>query len=290
MTTILYRVLTYIKILLQQLWLSISSINFYRDVYKNYTGYGLKYIFTLSFMAALIYCSVIFNHIVELKNYFAKNEASKSTINIEYLIRQLPEAHYDGKNISIEEDTPLYLYNSDGQKIVAIDPNNKLLHAEKENVPIVLTSNRITILLNNKNHNNFSIDYTTLFGTQEQSLTQVSIKQQFAAIFSSMPSIFIYIFMPILIVLYFLSILFEQSFIVILVYSLSNIFGPKSSMKTCVRVVMFASGVNTLAHPIVIIFMPWAASSMWLIQLWSNVLLLLAMIKIAQSTTYNRLV
>jgi hypothetical protein len=174
------------------------------------------------------------------------------------------------------------LYNSGGQKIVAIDPTNKMTHQEKEKIPIIFTSNKITIVLNNKNRNNFSIEYTTLFGSEEQTLTQDSIKQQFASIFSTMPSIFIYIFMPILTILYFVSLLFEQSFIVILLYLLTNFFKLKSSMKTCIRCVMFASGVSALIHPVMIIFIPQAASLIWLFQLWSNVLLLLAMLKIAR--------
>lgn len=56
--------------LLRQLRLSISSIEFYKDVYKNYQGYGIRYLFTLSFIPSIIYCIFILNYIITLKDYF----------------------------------------------------------------------------------------------------------------------------------------------------------------------------------------------------------------------------
>ena len=132
MTTKLYDILNAIKTLIRTLWLSVSSVGFYEDVYRRYTGYGLKYLFTLSLVSSVIYSAISLNYITTLRDYFNHDKLTPYTANLEHIIKQLPEISYDGKNIKVEsEETPLFLYNNNEGKIGVVDPNNKLNFNDK---------------------------------------------------------------------------------------------------------------------------------------------------------------
>lgn len=283
MTIKLYNILLFLKTLFRQLWLSVTSINFYYDVYKFYTGYGFKYFFTVTFMASLIYCCAILNIMLELKNYFVAGTQSKATIGIEYLIKQLPDIYYDGNTISIEEESPLYLYNNNGDKIAVIDHKGLLSYPEKLRIPILLTSDKAILSLTestNKKKFPISINYSKLFGHQRQVLSQEVIKKHFALFFSSAPTILIYVMLPALVFFLFVFTLLENIFIIILIYSLTYIFGPQSSLQTCIRLVSFACGVSTVIHPIIIALIPELGDIVWIVKMWTNFLLFLALLQV----------
>ena len=288
MTTALNNILLFLKTLFRHLWLSVTSINFYYDVYKYYTGYGFRYLFTVTFTASLIYCLIILNMTFDLKNYFVIGKQTKITVDIEYIIKQLPDIYYDNNTISIEEEPPLYLYNSKGYKIAAIDPNDQLSHREKVKIPIILASNKVILSLaesTNKKKFPINISYSKLLGFERQTLTQEVIKKYFATIFNSAPSVVIYIMIPTLAFFLFVFTLLENVFIIILVYLLTYIFGPHSSMKTCIRLVSFASGISTLIHPLVISILPEFGDIIWIIKMWTNFLLFLGVLQVKQETT-----
>jgi hypothetical protein len=239
-------------------------------------------------MASLIYCFAILNIMLELKDYFVAGKQTKATIGIEYLIKQLPDIYYDDGTISIEEESPLYLYNSNGDKIAAIDPKALLSHSEKIRIPIILTSNKAILSLTestNKKKFPISISYSKLFGSEQQVLTQEVIKKHFATLFSSAPTVLIYIMMPALAFFLFVFTLLENIFIIILVYLLTYIFGPQSSIKTCIRLVSFASGVSTLIHPIITATVPEFGDIVWIVKMWTNFLLFLGVLQVKRENT-----
>jgi Protein of unknown function (DUF1189) len=283
MTTKLLSVFSWFSTLLNQLWLSISSVNFYQDVYKSYKGYGIKYIFAVSFISSLIYCIVIFNYLLVLTDYFTENRLTKGTITIEYIFKQLPEIYYDGSKISVDQDEPIYLLDENGNKLAAIDSKNQLSYGEKLKVPVLFSSNNITLTtveITDKKKSVFNIGYAKLFTPDQKILTEEVIKKHFAKTLTQAPKIFIYILMPIIIAFRFITILFEKSFIIILVYLLTNYFGPKSSWQTCIRITLFSSGIAILLQPIIVIFLPEFSSIIFCIQMFTSLLLLLAMLRI----------
>ncbi|WP_425363629.1 DUF1189 family protein [Candidatus Tisiphia endosymbiont of Hybos culiciformis] len=283
MTTKLLSVFSWFATLLHQLWLSISSVNFYQDVYKSYKGYGIKYIFTVSFISSLVYCIVIFNYLLLLTDYFTENRLTKSTITIDYILKQLPEIYYDGTKILVDQDDPIYLLDEDGNKLAVIDSKNQLSYSEKLKIPILFSSNNITLTtieITDKKKSIFSIGYSKLFTADQKILTEEVIKKHFAKTLIQAPKIFIYILMPIIVAFRFVTILFEKSFIIILVYLLTNYFGPKSSWQTCIRITLFSSGVAILLQPMIVIFLPEFSSIIFCIQMFTSLLLLLAMLQI----------
>jgi len=272
--------------LFSQLWLSISSVNFYHDVYKNYRGYGVKYLFTISFISSVLYCLFIFNYISTLRDFFAARapqNLSYETENIEYILQQLPNIDYDGRKISLDEEQPIYLYDKNNSKVAAIDIKNQLGYYERAKIPIIFSKDKIivqVIEVTDKKKSDFNIEYSMIFGTIAKVLTNEVIKKDFANILSRVPKVFIYIIMPVIILFRFITILFEKSFIVILVYLLTNFFGPKSSMQTSIRIVLFSSGVPVLLQPIVSILAPEFKELIFLLQMFANLLLFVALLQI----------
>ena len=285
MTTKLSYVISWFNILYNQLRLSISSVEFYEDVYRSYKGYGIKYVFTISFISSIIYCIFIFNYLLTLKDYFVENRSSNSTKTIEYILKQLPAIYYDGSKILVEQDEPTFLLDENGNKIAVIDAKNQLPYGERIKIPIIFGSNKITVAtieVTDKKKNTFDIEYSKLF-MGRINLTEEVIKEQSAKILSQALRIFVYLIMPIIVVVRFCTILFEKSFIVLLVYLLTTFFGPKSTVQACIRMVMFSSGVTILLQPILIIFMPGYSGVVFFIQMFANLLLFLGMLRIRDS-------
>ena len=285
MTTKLSYVISWFAVLYNQLRLSISSVEFYEDVYRSYKGYGIKYVFTISFISSIIYCIFVFNYLLTLKDYFVENRSSSSTKTIEYILKQLPSIYYDGSKILVEQDEPIYLLDEDGNKMAVIDAKNQLSYGDRIKIPVIFGSDKITIStieVTDKKKNTFNLEYSKLF-MGRINLTEEAIKEQFAKILSQALRIFIYLIVPIIVVVRFCTILFEKSFIVLLVYLLTTFFGPKSSVQACIRMVMFSSGLTILLQPILIIFIPGYSGVVFFIQMFANLLLFLGMLRIRDS-------
>ncbi|WP_103897025.1 DUF1189 family protein [Rickettsia fournieri] len=275
--------------LLRQLHLSIRSIEFYKDVYKNYQGYGIRYVFTLSFIPSIIYCIFILNYIITLKDYFNGIQSSKVTANIEYIINQLPEIKYNNSNISVEEVEPIYLYSKNNNKIVVIDTKNQVSNKEKSKIPFVLEENKLKINLivaNTKKNFLSTVNYSEIFKQNEVILTPEIIKKYFADHLLYAPNLFIYFGMPAIILFWFVTFLLERSIIVLLVYSLANLLTTKTSIQTSIRLVMFSSGVPIILQPVIIILIPELSILLQLLQMFTTCLVFVAIWQINKNLSH----
>ncbi|MCZ6901295.1 MAG: DUF1189 family protein [Rickettsia endosymbiont of Ixodes persulcatus] len=262
--------------LFRQLWLSVSSIEFYKDVYRNYQGYGIRYLFTVSFIPSIIYCIFILNYIITLKDYFNGIQSSKVTDNIEYIINQLPEIKYNNSKISVEEVEPIYFYSKNNNKIVVIDTKNQVSNKEKSRIPFVLEENKLRINLivaNTKKNFPSTVNYSKIFKQNEVILTPEIIKKYFADNLLYAPNLFIYFGMPAIILFWFVTFLLERSIIVLLVYSLANLLTTKTSIQTSIRLVMFSSGVPIILQPVIVILIPELSILLQLLQMFTTCLL-----------------
>ena len=276
-------IIPFFKTLLSQLWLSVTSVNFYQNVYKSYKGYGLKYLFAISFLSSLVYCAFLLNYIVAFQEYFVHNTLSKDTETFEYIMQQLPELYYDGVNIKTDAETPIYLKDKNNFILAALDPQNQLAHADKEKIPMILTSSNILIFLteaSDKKRISIPIEYSRILGKEAKTLNESTLKKYFASIFANASSIFIFIVTPLIVLKRFIGILLDKSLTIVLVYLLTNLLGPKTNMQTCARMVLFASGVTTLIQPIVGVILPESGVIIFILQIWSNFLLFLSLIRI----------
>jgi len=284
MTTILFGPITWAKTLLRHLWLSVSSIEFYRDVFKVYEGYGIKYIITVSFLSSLFCSIVLLNQIVAIKNYFTYNVISNNVTNIDHIINQFPDLNYDGQTISsLDEKNVIYLTNINNDRVVAIDPANTLSYIERSKIPIVLTSNKIVLSLINPGEKPLytaSLDYDKIFVGSIQTINQTSLKASLSEIFKGAPEVFIYLFFPSIGLLIFFKAIMEKSFIMVVIYLIANILGINAPLKTCVRIVLFASGIFYLLQPLILMLLPNLNIVIWIIQIWSNLLMIIAVLRI----------
>ncbi|WP_341786724.1 DUF1189 family protein [Rickettsia endosymbiont of Cantharis rufa] len=272
--------------LLRQLRLSISSIEFYKGVYRNYQGYGIRYLFTISFTISIIYCIFILNYVITLKDYFNGIQSSKVTDNIEYIINQLPEIKYNNSKISVEEVEPIYLYSKNNNKIVVIDTKNQVSNKEKSKIPFVLEDNKLKINLivaNTKKNFPSTVDYSEIFKQNEVILTPEIIKKYFADNLLHAPNLFIYFGMPAIILFWFVTFLLERSIVVLLVYSLANLLTTKTSIQTSIRLVMFSSGVPIILQPVIIILIPELSILLQLLQMFTTCLVFIAIWQINKS-------
>ncbi|MFV9930204.1 MAG: DUF1189 family protein [Rickettsia endosymbiont of Haemaphysalis japonica] len=275
--------------LLRQLHLSISSIEFYKDVYKNYQGYGIRYVFTLSFIPSIIYCIFILNYIITLKDYFNGIQSSKVTANIEYIINQLPEIKYNNSNISVEEVEPIYLYSKNNNKIVVIDTKNQVSNKEKSKIPFVLEENKLKINLivaNTKKNFPSTVNYSEIFKQNAVIVTPEIIKKYFADHLLYAPNLFIYFGMPAIILFWFVIFLLERSIIVLLVYSVANLLTTKTSIQTSIRLVMFSSGVPIILQPVIIILIPELSILLQLLQMFTTCLVFVAIWQINKNLSH----
>jgi hypothetical protein len=286
MTTKLLIILSGVRLLFCHLYLSVTSIDFYYDVYRYYKGYGLRYLLTISFISSLIISISILNNISRLKEYFRENRVSQHIQNIEVILKQLPIIDYDGKNISIHEETPLYLYDTRNNKIAVIDTNNQLSMNEKLKIPIVLTKDTINISLSEGTYPNRSkninkiIDYPKILGTEPMVYSAELIKKQLANIMDTARTIVIYILMPILVIVIFLFRFLENCLLISSTYLLTYLLGPRTPIKTCIRLVIFSSGMRSVLYVISMVFFPEFIEYVWYIQIWCCFLLFKAIMKL----------
>lgn len=282
MTTLLLVPLAFIKTLFTHLWLSVSSIKFYEQIFNSYKGYGIKYALILSLISSFI-CTVLFlNHLDKVREYLNNGIVSTKVETIDHIIQQLPEIDYNGLKITTKEDTPLFIYGLKNQKILALDPNNKLMPADRNKLLIILNAQKIIINLTDSEgikHNSFPIDYTQIFGNESQILTQTVIKSSLADIFNRAPSIFIYLIFPITTLLIFVNLLLEKIFIILMVYLITRVITTNTSLKTCIRVVLFASGNFVLLQFTILITLPSFSTILWIMQTWANILMILGILK-----------
>ena len=263
MTTILLKISNWCSTIFTQLWLSISSINFYQRIISAYDGYGIKYILTISFISSLLCSIVILNYLDNVRQYFSYGTISPTVVNLDHVLSQFPELKYDGVKISLENPEPIYINNIYNQLIVAIDPENKMPQSDRAKVSIFLASKNIVFSfadLQKNNVNSFSLDY---------------------------PQILIYMGFPLLALLIFFNIFIEKSFIIIIIYLLTNFMSIKLSMKICTRLVMFASGVFVLLQPIALLVIPTYASLIWILQVLSNLLMIFAILKLSNQGIFK---
>tara|TARA_B110000503_G_scaffold142854_1_gene241280 strand:- start:2372 stop:3250 length:879 start_codon:yes stop_codon:yes gene_type:complete len=282
MTTLLSTPLFFIKTLFTHLWLSISSIKFYEQIFNSYKGYGIKYVLILSLISSFI-CSIIFlNHLDKVREYLNNGIISTKVETIDHIIQQLPEINYNGLKITTKEDTPLFIYGLGNKKTLALDPNNKLMPADRNKLPIILNAQKIIINLTDSEgikRNSFPIDYTQIFGNESQILTQTVIKLSLADIFNRAPSIFIYLIFPITALLIFINLILEKIFIILMVYLITRVVTVNTSLKTCIRVVLFASGNFVLLQFTILLTLPALSTILWIMQTWANILMILGILK-----------
>ena len=290
MTTILSKISQCFSAIFTNLWLSISSVNFYQRIISSYDGYGIKYILTISFISSLLCSIAILNYLDNVRQYFSYGTISPTVINLDHVISQFPELKYDGTKISLENSEPVYINNIHNQLVAAIDPENKMLQSDKAKVSIFFASRTIIFSFNDLQKNNvqsFPVDYQQVFGTESQLITQELLRSLLTKFFNQTPKVVIYMVFPLLTLLIFCNIFIEKSFIIIIMCLITNFTSIKLSIKICTRLVMFASGIFVLLQPVTLIVAPEYINLIWIIQICANLLMIFAILQLSNPNIFK---
>ncbi|HJD63150.1 MAG TPA: DUF1189 domain-containing protein [Rickettsia endosymbiont of Degeeriella rufa] len=275
--------------LLRQLCLSISSIEFYKDVYQKYHGYGIRYLFIVSFISAIIYCIFILNYLITLKDSFNGIKQTKTTDNIEYIINQLPEMQYATSRILVKDEEPIYLYNKNNDKVAVIDTKNQVSIREKSKIPFVIEADKLTInfaIDSTKRSFPRTINYSSLFDQSQMTLTPEIIKKYFADNLMHLPNLFIYLGMPAIILFWFVAFFLERSIIILLVCVAFILLFNKVSVQDATRLVMFSSGVPILLQTVVP-FVPVLGTILQILQIFTTGLLFIAIWQVNKNRKFS---
>ena len=281
MTTLLSSLIYFIKTLFTHLWLSVSSVKFYENVFKNYKDYGALYILNLSLISSLI-CTIIFlNNVNQIRDYLNNDKISTKTENIDFVLKQLPSIDFDGQRIAIEDTNPIFIKNKNGNNIIAIDPANQIKPSDRDKFPITLSRDKMIIKLIDSQgeiKNTFPIKLDQIFDSTPKILTQEVIKSTFAKLFDHAPSLFIYMIFPLTGFLIFLNTFLDKSFFIVIIFFVARISKLNIPMKSCIRLSMYASGFYALLQFIFTLVAHEYSSIIWFIQTWSNILMILGIL------------
>jgi hypothetical protein len=281
MTTLLLNPLFFIKNLFTHLWLSVSSVKFYEKVFKKYNDYGALYIINLSLISSIV-CTIIFLHNVDkIQDYLKHNIASERVKNIDFVIKQIPPIEYDGQNITIDSDEPIIIKNKSGSNALVIDPDNKTKPSDRNKFPLILLQNKIIISLINsegKVQNTFPVKFDQIFGQTPRVLTNEEIESSLAKLLDQVPRVLVYMIFPLTVFLIFLNTFSDKVFFIAMIFLVTKISGLNLSIKTCIRLTMYASGFYALFQFIFLIAANEYSSIVWIVQSWTSVLMILGIL------------
>ena len=268
----------------RNLLLSLISVDFYRDVIRGFKGYGLQYTLNLSLFAAMLCCVHILYFNDKLANYLQGGNIadSRQFNNLDYVISQLPEIDYDGQTINIQANDPIKISDPNGKVIIAIDPEKKLKPSEKHNIPLVMQLDNFILKMTAKETSSnelFKLDYNFLFGKEPGLITPETFKMRLLDISNNLPSTLIFLFFPALMVVIFANSVLNKVFIVLMIFLISNILLKKLPLSVCFRLILYASGIVILLQPVADLAIPQLGQNLWLVQLWTNLLMINALIK-----------
>lgn len=254
--------------------LSLSSRQFYHDVYNSYKGYGIKYIFVLSMIFAFVLSIFLLNYNNNLRLYLSGQKDSPKLQVIGNFLAEFPILQYDGKSMVLADTS------SDktalNNKTLVFDIDNKFTPSEITKIPIVLRKNNINItLMDNKGKmiENFIINYPDLIGTNPQIIDSAYLKNQILEISNSLPRVIIYNVFPIASLLIYCNIVFEKIFLIFLLFVGAKFFGSGNDFKSAVRVVLFSSGFTVLFGNMAVLLPFLGNYIIYTIQLWINFLM-----------------
>lgn len=294
MATVVFNFLQSATTLARILWCSVSSIQFYFQVIRNYEGYGIKYILNICFISSALCCLLILNYLDNIKDYLNHGIPSSYTSTLDHLISQMPEFNYTGREIVIEGGEPVYINNVNGHTLIAIDPENKIVPSERRQIPLILSDTKITIsMLNTQDASNYKLqlDYKSILGNSQQTITQNTIKLILEQFVQKTPFFITYVLFPIFAFFIFINTLIEKTIIIFAIFLLTSLMNVTISLKTCCRSALFASGLFTMLQPIAaVITLIYGnhlyAAFVWVIQIWANFLLIFAVVKISNKKIF----
>lgn len=240
----------------RMLWLSVSSSEFYHDLYTKYKGYGVKYITMVISITSIIYAISFMYNINLIKNYL-KPGTDQTDNPVEFILQSWPIIQYDGNNFFSENSAPIYLITRSGHKVAVIDIAGSLAKADLQKIPFVFTKSKLIIWLgakeNGQKMENFSIIYNKIFGTSPAVIDQDYIKNFLYNTLDQIGVVTFLLSIPIIIAIRLVIHIIRNLFSIGLLYSVLWWIKAKPNIQSSSRAVFFASGMSEFITPFILI-------------------------------------
>lgn len=184
------RIVDYFKFMLHILRSSISSPDFYKDVYYTYKGYGIKFLMHICFVVAFInsfsaiyYLSDVVSGLRDYSRLEAKSRAyTNAAKNLIDILSQWQDADYDGKEMHWASNE-IYIISANNNKvplIAIIPPDANTDDKTYIQAPIRLFSDRMVIDHDSLLYGSFKFDvdaiaYQSVLGNESMHLNKYSV-------------------------------------------------------------------------------------------------------------------
>ncbi len=280
MTTFLLRLKDNIKILFTFIKLSLTSTEFYKKIYSEFTGIGFRYIFTMSFIGALIFGVLVLNRISPIINYFeTRVVTNKLTEVIDSAINSWETITYDGTRIISEEPEPIIIKGTN-KTIIAVDTEDKLSGSVKKTIPIIFGKTKLFFNFNQDKSPDgkyeFQYNYSDLFGSSKKIIDSEELVSLIRNYIGYFDKVFIFVMMPLILILNIATLAFEKALLILIIYfALRTFVSNASTMKSAIRIVAFSCGLSALLLPIATLF-PAIGTIANIAQLWTSFLIMYA--------------
>ncbi|MGC0372452.1 MAG: hypothetical protein DGJ47_001165, partial [Rickettsiaceae bacterium] len=211
-------------------------------------------------------------------------EVSSYTKNLNFVLKQLPEFHYDGSNLFLdkEDESENHTVLLGDNKIIQWDLNNQLAPNQMVKIPVILRKSNINLHINDKEGSlikSFSFNYSKLFGKEKQIISNTFLVDHLLNISNAWFRLIVYSVFPIISFLIFISTFFDKIILILMIYFISFLSKKPRPFKDVTRVVLFSSGFSILAMNFMP-FMPNIVSGFdVLISIWINLLMVIGIVK-----------
>ncbi|MDX2050249.1 MAG: hypothetical protein SFT93_03660 [Rickettsiaceae bacterium] len=263
------------------------STDFYKDVYHNFKGYGLRYIFCMTYISAIITSSFMITKLNDIDDYLTtKTPTTRETKELDSILNSWRSFYYDGSIVYTKDGEPIVINDSSGSPIIGVDAENKLAKSVRRQVPLIFTKTNLIISAGDgfTSLRNTKINYKSLFGKKEGEVVidAAFISNGIKDTIEYLNKLIIYVFFPTLVIANFTSILLDKSLMIILVYLLLNIlYKQKTRIKPIIRSTLYSCGFAALLGPLSIIS-HWISAIAKFSELWTNLVLIGSIIQISR--------
>ena len=273
------------------IWLSVSSTDFYRDLYFKYQGYGIKYITMIISLTSIIYAILFMNNIITIRNYL-ETSGGEEMNPVEFMLKDWPDLQYDGKTISREDDvTPVYISSKDGYKIAVIDSTGKLNKSELQKVLIVFVQDKVIIHLSSDDSdskdgsNNVVFTYDKIFGADPAVINREYIKTFLLERLKKIGALVFLLALPVLIAVRVGIHVLRNLFSIVILYMILWWLRKSPTVASASRIVFFTSAPAECISPALLLISPVLLPVAIFVEYWAIALAIYSIAKSPNNTT-----
>lgn len=252
---------------------SVTSHKFYQQVVLHYKGYGIRYLFMVSFLSTLLYAVLILFSFNNTISALKGENIIFGGKNIEYIVSQLPSLMVEENNLTpIDKPSPYYINNLDNYPVILFDSDNIIVMSEKEKVPIVVSPDGVTINVFGARNIVLSKEDLALSNI---SMSAMDLRLYIAGMMEGVSSNIVWVMFPLMLLLRTLFIVTDKLFLCVVIYFVLGVVYQKCPKRwqTALRATIFVSVPAILLKPLLFIPIPGIGIIPTAMQFWTMFLL-----------------